>query len=216
MKKSKFIIFLLVFIFTLSSCGTSANKEDPVDTESNSALEQSKTSAAEEIDKELENEKNETTEESSAETEKKWYFLGTDLEGNKVDSKEVFAEADLTLVNIWATYCEPCKVELPDLAELSRNYSDKNIKVLGIAADVYHDSPQTIELAEEILKEAGAEYLNITANDQIENNILRFLYAVPTTLFVDSNGDVLGETLIGTKSYDEFVIYIDAALKESK
>ena len=202
MKQSKFIIFLLIFIFSLSSCGTSAQQDNSVTKENNST------------ETELENKESEKLEESSVEVENKWFFFGTDLDGNEISSKELLAEADLTLVNIWATYCGPCKVELPDLALISENYADKNVKVLGIAADIAHGYPETIELAEEILKEAGVNYVNFTFNEEISEKVLSEIYAVPTSLLIDSNANVIGEPLIGTKSYDEFSYYIDLALED--
>ena len=45
-------------------------------------------------------------------------FEGTDLEGNKV-SQEVFTQSKLTMVNVWATFCNPCLNEMPGLGELA-------------------------------------------------------------------------------------------------
>ena len=56
-------------------------------------------------------------------------FTGEDLEGNKVDSKELFAKAKVTMINVWGTFCSPCIMEMPDLGELSREYADKDFQV---------------------------------------------------------------------------------------
>ena len=48
-------------------------------------------------------------------------FEGTDLEGNTV-SQEVFTQSRLTMVNVWATYCNPCLREMPGLGELAAEY----------------------------------------------------------------------------------------------
>lgn len=206
MKQVKFII-LLVFIFILSSCGFSNNKQEAIDSDSPAEKEEVTTT-------EFEDASNANDSDDQIETVKKWYFIGQDLAGNEISSKDLFASADLSLVNIWATYCGPCRVELPDLALISQNYADKNVKVLGIAADVDHAFPETIDLAEEILQESGVEYTNFTYNEQINEKILFKIHAVPTSILVDSNGDTVGEPLIGTKSYDEFSYYIDLALED--
>ena len=48
-------------------------------------------------------------------------FEAKDMEGNEVTSG-VFAESKLTMINVWATYCNPCLNEMPDLGELSGEY----------------------------------------------------------------------------------------------
>ena len=45
-------------------------------------------------------------------------FESETLDGEKV-TEEIFQQADLTMVNIWATFCGPCIQEMPDLAQLS-------------------------------------------------------------------------------------------------
>ncbi|MCI8811517.1 MAG: TlpA family protein disulfide reductase, partial [Oscillibacter sp.] len=48
-------------------------------------------------------------------------FEGTDLDGNTV-SQEIFSQSKLTMVNVWATYCNPCLSEMPGLGELAAEY----------------------------------------------------------------------------------------------
>ena len=61
-------------------------------------------------------------------------FETQDLEGNVCDSKELFALHDLTLVNIWATWCGPCQMLAPVLEELSQQ-----VKVVKVDVD---ENPQ--------------------------------------------------------------------------
>ena len=58
-------------------------------------------------------------------------FEVTDLDGKKVD-KSIFQEADVTMVNVWATFCNPCLEEMPYLAELSKEYDSKNVQIIGL------------------------------------------------------------------------------------
>ena len=62
-------------------------------------------------------------------------FTAQDLQGNGV-SQSIFADYDLTMINVWATYCPPCLQEMPDLGKLSEEYKDKGVQVLGIVSDV--------------------------------------------------------------------------------
>lgn len=62
-------------------------------------------------------------------------FEGTDLEGNSV-SQDVFLQSRPTMVNVWATYCNPCLNEMPGLGELAVEYDHSNFQIIGIVSDV--------------------------------------------------------------------------------
>ena len=62
-------------------------------------------------------------------------FTAQDLNGNQVD-QSVLADYQLTMVNIWATFCGPCLSEMPELGEIHAEYADKGVQVVGIVADV--------------------------------------------------------------------------------
>lgn len=47
-------------------------------------------------------------------------FMTTDMDGKKV-TNDIFADYDMTVVNFWATYCNPCIDELPELAEWKKS-----------------------------------------------------------------------------------------------
>ena len=61
-------------------------------------------------------------------------FTAQDLDGNQVD-QSIFADADLTMINVWGTFCTPCLDEMPDLGELSEEYKDKGMQIIGICSD---------------------------------------------------------------------------------
>jgi thiol-disulfide isomerase/thioredoxin len=61
-----------------------------------------------------------------------------DLTLKDLDGKDVSLESlkgKVVLVNFWATWCEPCKIEIPELIELQQEYGPKGFTVLGIAMD---------------------------------------------------------------------------------
>jgi peroxiredoxin len=60
-------------------------------------------------------------------------FALRDLGGNKVAIKDL--RGKLVLLNFWATYCEPCREEMPDLMALYTSYKAQNVLVVGIALD---------------------------------------------------------------------------------
>lgn len=112
-------------------------------------------------------------------------FETTDLEGVAVKSSDLFKDSKITMINLWATWCGPCVKEMPDLAELSREYEKKGCRIIGICLDGAEEKEEAIQ----ILKDNGVEYLNLIAPENI-NDILPSS-VIPTTYFVDSNGTIL-------------------------
>ena len=116
-------------------------------------------------------------------------FEGTDLEGNTV-TQEVFTQSKLTMVNVWATYCNPCLREMPGLGELAAEYDKEEFQIIGIVSDVWEGEDQT--LVESLVQETGAAYPHLLANDSISQAILTSVSGVPTTFFFDEEGAYLG------------------------
>ena len=56
-------------------------------------------------------------------------FETTDLDGNQVRSEELFAESKVTMLNLWGTWCAPCKGELPELARLAKEMDGPELAV---------------------------------------------------------------------------------------
>ena len=83
-------------------------------------------------------------------------FETTDLNGNPVSSEELFAESEVTMVNLWGTWCGPCKRELPELAVMAKEFEAQGCRVIGICNDAYAEDK--LEKAKGLLQDAGAEY----------------------------------------------------------
>lgn len=120
-------------------------------------------------------------------------FEATDLEGNKVTG-EIFSQSKLTMVNVWATYCNPCLNEMPELGELAAEYEREEFQIIGIVSDVVEGSDQTF--VESLVQETGADYPHLLLNESIYNALLTDVSAVPTTFFLDESGAVL-DTVVG-------------------
>ena len=121
-------------------------------------------------------------------------FSTTDMDGNKV-TNDIFADYDLTVVNFWATYCNPCINELPELAEWKKELPD-NVNLIGLLVDVDEKGSDQYKLAEKIIKETGADYQHLIATEEFDDMISN-LVGVPTTFFVDSTGKIIGEPFAG-------------------
>lgn len=116
-------------------------------------------------------------------------FEGTDLEGNAV-SQEVFSQSKLTMVNVWATYCNPCLSEMPGLGELAAEYDPSEFQIIGVVSNVREGDDQA--LVESLVQETGANYPHLLANDSIDRALLAGVSGVPTTFFFDGEGAYLG------------------------
>lgn len=143
-------------------------------------------------------------------------FTTTDIDGNTVD-QSVFKGKKLTMVNIWATFCGPCINEMPDLGKISEEYADKGFQIIGIPVDVvdYYGNidESQVELAKDIIDETGAVYLHILPSASLNQAKLSQVTSVPETIFVDENGNQVGESYIGSRSMAQWKEIIDGLME---
>ena len=122
-------------------------------------------------------------------------FETTDLDGNKVTSEEIFKDHKVTMINLWATWCSPCKRELPELGEMAKEFEDKDCQIIGICLDAKNET--AVDTAKGILSDTGCDYLNIAPPEDV-NNILPAT-SIPTSYFVDSEGRIIAEKVVSAK-----------------
>ena len=140
-------------------------------------------------------------------------FEAQDLEGNTV-TEAVFAESELTMVNVWATYCNPCLSEMPELGELAGEYRSDEFQIIGIVSDVQEESEaEAVEYAAMLVEQTGAAYPHLLLNESLFRSMLSGVSAVPTTFFVNEKGEVL-DTVVGAMDKDSWKEKIDGLLKE--
>ena len=135
-------------------------------------------------------------------------FKTYDIYGEPI-TYEIFADAKLTLVNLWGTYCPPCLHEMPFLGELSREYAEKDVAFVGIVIDV--GDADSMELAKQIVTDAGADFTHLLIAEAMTNALNDVLY-IPTTFFVDSQGQQVGEMIIGGHDKDQWAELIEQYL----
>ena len=130
-------------------------------------------------------------------------FAGKDLDGNDVDSS-IFSQNTVTLVNFWFSGCSPCVEELPTLNELNEALKEKGGAVIGINTDTLDGNADMIDEAKKILEEQGAAYQNIYFDsDSDAGEYATSIMAFPTTVLVDSNGNIIGGPILGGINNEE-------------
>ncbi|MCI8422674.1 MAG: TlpA family protein disulfide reductase [Lawsonibacter sp.] len=137
-------------------------------------------------------------------------FTGTDLEGNTVSS-DLFSQSALTMVNVWATYCNPCLREMPALGELAEDYAPETFQIIGIVSDVLEGDDQS--LVEKLVQQTGAAYPHLLLNESLYYGLLLDVTAVPTTFFIDGNGAIV-DTVIGAMEKSAWEEKINGLLEE--
>ena len=144
-------------------------------------------------------------------------FTSMNLQGEEV-TEEIFAPYDLTMVNVWGTFCSPCINEMPGLGELSREYKDKGVQILGIVVDVVHNDQKVfmekLETALSIIEYAKADYPHILQLQELYDLYLKNIQVIPTTFFVDSKGNIVSKEYIGSRTEDAWRTIIDKTLSE--
>ena len=218
LKKAVNLILLLVFFLTLTACagkdtndGMAANKED---TKQENAVQPEK----EESDA-TDSKNNEV--QSNALDEFKVYgkfaeFTTNDIDGNEV-TQSIFANKDLTVVNIWGTFCGPCINEMPELGAWEKELPD-NVQIVGLIVDISSTDDETqIAAAKQITEKADVGFVNLIGGNGAFDELISSIVGVPTTIFVDKSGNIVGEIIVGADvdRYKSFVNKYVEALNNS-
>lgn len=93
------------------------------------------------------------------------------------------------------------------MQEIDERYSEKGVRVLAILAD------NEVDAAKKILELKGGKYKNIITTESLIDGFLDQIMYVPTTLIVNSRGELMGEVIAGSRTAEEFSKLIDEALK---
>lgn len=101
------------------------------------------------------------------------------------------------LLNVWATWCHPCREEIPALEELHREYGPRGLEVLGVSID----QGQQQAKIREFLGEFGATYPSWHDRDN-EISTSFALMGVPSTFLVGADGELLWKHVGPVKADD--------------
>ena len=113
---------------------------------------------------------------------------------NKVFTEENFKKNNYTLINFWASWCAPCRVEHPFLIELSK---EKNLKILGVN---FKDKKIN---AIKFLQDLGNPYDYLVKDSLGKQSVIFGIYGIPESILVDNEFKVL-KKFIGPINFENY------------
>ena len=129
-------------------------------------------------------------------------FSLRDINGKTVNLSDFKGKA--VILNFFASWCPPCRQEVPDFIELERSYGDKGFAMVGIALVTAKD-------AKDFSDKYGINY-PVLVDDGRVSSIYGPIRSIPTTFVLDKNGKIV-KFYIGFRSKDVFEADIKELLK---
>ena len=113
---------------------------------------------------------------------------------NEFYSKKDLVKNNYTLINFWASWCLPCRIEHPILMKLS---AENNLKILGIN---FKDKK---ELARKFLKDLGNPYNLLLKDVEGKKSVIFGIYGIPESLLIN-NDNIIIKKFVGPLSHDNY------------
>jgi len=123
-------------------------------------------------------------------------FTVDDLQGHKISSADLHGK--VVLVDFWATWCQPCKQEMPGYQKLLDRYGAQGLAVVGFKFDTMMDTEDPTKFAEKI----GVRYPLAVATDDLKQKF-GGIEGLPTTMLYDREG-ILRQKVIGFEYAQSF------------
>lgn len=146
-------------------------------------------------------------------------FTTQDVNGNPY-TQDMFRDYDLTLVNIFTTWCTPCVAEMPDLEELYQQMKERGVNVVGFVLDVLNEKGEIVqadlERAQELVERTGVTYPVLLPDSTYLNGRLTGIEGFPETFFVDQDGNVVGGTYSGSGDLEYWTEVVEQELAALK
>jgi thiol-disulfide isomerase/thioredoxin len=118
-------------------------------------------------------------------------FTLLDLQGNQVRLADFHGE--VRLIDFWATWCAPCKEEIPMMNELQQTYGDAGFRILAI-------TEESAEIVSDFVKAKPMNYTNLVGPEEYEEIASQYgVFSLPTAFLVDGEGRIVAD-FRGTKS----------------
>lgn len=146
-------------------------------------------------------------------------FKTTDING-KSYTKDMFKNYDLTLVNVFTTWCSPCIEEMPELEKFKKEMEKMGIGTAGVVYDTVAGNGRTdqgaVDTAKQLQKKAKLTFPLLMPDETEMNGRLQGIDSYPESFFVDKNGNIVGEKYMGTHSFEEWKAIAEKELAKLK
>jgi peroxiredoxin len=131
-------------------------------------------------------------------------FALKDAEGKTVHLSEY--RGKVVLLDFWATWCDPCRLEIPWFIDLQRKNKDKGFEVLGVSMD-----EEGWQVVKPFMKDVGMNYRVLIGNDQT-TELYGGVDALPTTFLIDRQGKIAA-VHVGLASRKDFQDDVEQLLR---
>jgi cytochrome c biogenesis protein CcmG/thiol:disulfide interchange protein DsbE len=128
-----------------------------------------------------------------AESAKAVDFTLSDLKGKAFSFRSLRGHP--VIVDFWATWCAPCRKQIPELVAIYQRYRAKGLRVIGISFDTVRG--EGVKAIKPFAQEFRINYPILLGTDQVANQF--GVFGIPTTLFVDREGKLVGTVVGGGK-----------------
>lgn len=108
----------------------------------------------------------------------------TDLSGKPVRSADL--KGKVVILNFWATWCGPCRTEIPDFIALQKQYGQQGLVIVGASVD--QAGPDVVK---KFVQQQGMNYPVALADSKMQK-AFGGIEAIPTTFVIDRSGNIVG------------------------
>ncbi len=114
-------------------------------------------------------------------------FSYPDIHGKKVSLKDL--KGNYVYIDVWATWCGPCKVQIPYLKDIEEKYKDKNIEFIGISIDTQENKGKW----ESMVKQRDLKGHQLLADNDWKSTFVMeyFISGIPRFILIDPNGNIV-------------------------
>jgi cytochrome c biogenesis protein CcmG/thiol:disulfide interchange protein DsbE len=129
------------------------------------------------------------------------------LSGDGTVSDDDF-EGRIVVLNFWASWCDPCRREMPIFEQVAREYEGRDVSVVGVA---WHDDPKA---ARAFVRKYKITYPIVRDEGDVLSRQLG-VNGLPQTFVMDRTGTLRGGPVLGEMTRAELVARIDSVLEET-
>lgn len=133
-----------------------------------------------------------------------------DLEGNPVSLSA--EKGKVVIVDLWATWCGPCRMEIPSFVKLKENYADQGFEIIGVNFENESSEEESLKVVKDFANEFGINYPCGLGSEDILATVPGFR-GFPTTLFFDKSGTVRAMA-VGHRPYEYHAVIVEQLLAE--